>query len=276
MARVLIVGAGYIGLPLANVLRQAQNEVFIIKRRPIELTVDHAIHPIYGDLFDLTDLPNVDAIIYLVSADGREQAFYEKAYIDGPEKIIQLYRNRMPKRFIFGSSTAVYPFTEGEWVDESITLPTASEMNGKILQDAEAQISTFHCDHVIARLGGLYGPGRYHIIDRMRKGEFKMTNHPIYTNRIHQTDCISALQFIFDMLNPESIYNLVDSHPTPVNEIVAWISTKLGVPAPTPSQTTNHFYSKTNKRVSNARLLGAGFEFTYPSYINGYEPLLSE
>jgi nucleoside-diphosphate-sugar epimerase len=273
MARVLIVGAGYIGLPLAHALANTHNEVFIIKRRPVELTINHAIHPIYSDLFDLDELPNVDAIIYLVSADGREEAFYQKAYIDGPDKIMRLYRNRMPKRFIFGSSTAVYPFHDGEWVDESTALPAASEMNGIMLQEAEAQVSTFNCDSIITRLGGLYGPGRYHIVDRMKKGEFKMTEKPVYTNRIHQHDCISALRFIYDMPQPESIYNLVDSDPIPVNELVAWISTKLGVPAPTPSQTTKHFYSKTNKRVSNARLLGEGFEFKYPSFIEGYQAL---
>lgn len=274
MANVLIVGGGYIGKPLAYKLAQAGNRVFVIKRTP-EYFDHKKITSIEQDLFDIEELPSVDAVIYLVSPDTKTPENYERTYIDGPASIWQHYKQRPPKRFIFASSTAVYPFDNACWVDETTILPRAKEMNGVCLQEAEKQIFNFPCDPVVARIGGIYGPNRYYIIDKIKKGDFHMTTSPVYTNRIHQQDCVRALHHIFDLPEPETIYNLVDSSPTTVNELVSWLSTMLGVYSPVPSQASTHFHSKTNKQVSNARLLESLFEFTYPSFREGYEPLLT-
>lgn len=273
MARVLIVGGGYIGKPLAYSLAEEGNRVFVIRRN--DDLYDHGnISLIKSNIFDLKELPDVDAVIYLVSADTKSDICYEAAYINGPDQIWKLYKNNPPKRFIFASSTAVYPFNDGSWVNEATVLPKATEMNGICLQEAEKQIFTFQCDHVIARIGGIYGPNRYYIIDQIKKGRLQMTDHPIYTNRIHKTDCVRALNHLFDLPEVQPVYNLVDSSPTPINELLSWLSTSLGIYSPVPSQTTEHFHSKTNKQVSNARLLETLFEFKYPSFREGYEPLL--
>ena len=101
-----------------------------------------------------------------------------------------------------------------------------------------------------------------------------MTEHPTYTNRIHQTDCVRALHHLFDLPDVMPVYNLVDSSPTTVNELLSWLSTSLGIYSPIPSQAEEYFKSKSNKQVSNVRLLETFFEFKYPSFREGYEPLL--
>ena len=101
-----------------------------------------------------------------------------------------------------------------------------------------------------------------------------MTDKPVYTNRIHRDDCVRSLQHLFNLPEIKSVYNVVDSSPTTVNELLSWLSTTLGIYSPVPSQTNDHFHSKTNKQVSNARLLETLFEFKYPSFREGYEPLL--
>tara|TARA_A100001015_G_C15018146_1_gene726547 strand:+ start:45 stop:875 length:831 start_codon:yes stop_codon:yes gene_type:complete len=273
MARVLIVGGGYIGKPLAYDLAKQGNRVFVVRRS--NDFYDHGnISLIKSDIFDLHELPQVDAVIYLVSADAKTQACYQSAYIDGPEKIWQLCKPYLPKRFMFASSTAVYPFNDGAWVDETTTLPKATEMNGICLQEAEKQILSFSCDPIITRIGGIYGPDRYYIINQIKKGRLHMTDKPVYTNRIHRDDCVRALQHLFNLPEIKSVYNVVDSSPTTVNELLSWLSTTLGIYSPVPSQTNDHFHSKTNKQVSNARLLETLFEFKYPSFREGYEPLL--
>ncbi|MDG2348773.1 MAG: NAD-dependent epimerase/dehydratase family protein [Gammaproteobacteria bacterium] len=273
MARVLIVGGGYIGKPLAYALAKEGNRVFVIRRS--DDLYDHGnISLIKGDIFDLKELPQVDAVIYLISADARSETCYQSAYIDGPDRIWELCKNNPPKRFMFASSTAVYPFNDGSWVDEATILPKATEMNGKCLQEAEKQIFTFQCDQVITRIGGIYGPNRYYVIDMIKKGRLHMTEHPTYTNRIHQTDCVRALHHLFDLPDVMPVYNLVDSSPTTVNELLSWLSTSLGIYSPIPSQAEEYFKSKSNKQVSNVRLLETFFEFKYPSFREGYEPLL--
>lgn len=275
MARVLIVGGGYIGNPLAYALAQEGNRVFVIKRSNDYYDHGH-ISLIKSDLFDLDELPQVDAIVYLVSADDKSKTAYEAAYLDGPAKIWQLCKHNPPKRFIFASSTAVYPFDDGSWVDEATVLPKATAMNGLCLQEAEKHILSLQCDPIITRIGGIYGPKRYYIIDQIKKGRLHMTDKPVFTNRIHQKDCIRALHHLFNLPDVDPVYNLVDSTPTPVNELISWLSTTMGVYSPVPSQATDHFHSKTNKKVSNARLLETLFEFVYPSFREGYESLLDD
>lgn len=273
MARVLIVGGGYIGNPLAYALAQNGNRVFVVKRS--NDFYDHGnISLIKSDLFDLDELPAVDAVVYLVSADEKSKTAYDAAYINGPDKIWQLCQHSPPKRFIFASSTAVYPFTDGSWVNEATVLPKATAMNGLCLQEAEKQALSFQCDSIIARIGGIYGPNRYYIIDQIKKGRLHMTDKPVYTNRIHQKDCVRALHHLFNLPEVHPVYNLVDSTPTTVNELIAWLSTTLGIHSPVPSQTSEHFHSTTNKQVSNVRLLETLFEFKYPSFREGYESLL--
>ena len=274
MAKVLIVGAGYIGKPLAYSLANANNQVFVIKREP-EFFDHDLITLIQSDIFELDELPRVDAIIYLISADAKNAECYQRAYIDGPDHIWKLCQPNPPKRFLFSSSTAVYPFDDGSWVDETTILPKATEMNGQCLQEAEKQIFSLSCDPVIARIGGIYGPNRYYIINQIKQGKLHMTDKPVYTNRIHQIDCVRALHHLYDLPDVKSVYNLVDSNPTTVNELLSWLSTSLGIYSPVPSQTDTYFSSRTNKQVSNARLLETLYEFKYPSFREGYEDLLN-
>ena len=48
-----------------------------------------------------------------------------------------------------------------------------------------------------------------------------MTDKPVFTNRIHQKDCVRALHHLFNLLDVDPVYNLLDSTPTPVNELIS-------------------------------------------------------
>ena len=105
MAKILIVGYGYIGQPLAKSLVSKGNEVVAISRTNKEPTT--GVSTIKADLFELDDLPEVAAVSYLVSADPLSEDMYRKAYIDGPKKIWSLFKRKKPYRFLFASSTSV-------------------------------------------------------------------------------------------------------------------------------------------------------------------------
>ncbi len=274
MAKILIVGYGYIGKPLAKLLASNDNEVWAISRSNAEHI--EGVHHIKEDLFQIETLPPVDAVIYLVSADSHSEQDYVKAYVDGPKHIWSLFKDKKPYRFLFASSTAVYPFNDGRWADEDTELPDATEFNGHILQHAEKHVLNFDCHSICMRIGGIYGPNRHYLVNQLREGTFHPTDHPVYSNRIHQYDCVHAIAHIMDHLAPETIYNLVDHAPTPINEIIAWIQATLGFHSPIPSKTLTPKQYTTNKRVNNQKLLLLRYQFKYPSYREGLSEIFSK
>ena len=84
MAKILIVGYGYIGQPLAKFLVSKGNEIVAISRTNKHYTA--GVTTIKSDIHDLDSLPDVDAVIYLISADAHNEEMYRKAYIEGPKK----------------------------------------------------------------------------------------------------------------------------------------------------------------------------------------------
>ena len=72
---------------------------------------------------------------------------------------------------------------------------------------------------------------------------------------------------------PEPLYLGVDSTPVPGTEVLAFLAGELGLPDPVIVETGSSRGG--NKRVSNQRVLGTGFTFTYPSYREGYRAVLT-
>jgi nucleoside-diphosphate-sugar epimerase len=130
----------------------------------------------------------------------------------------------------------------------------------------------------VLRLGGIYGPGRTRLIDRVRRGLAVCTDGPpLYTNRIHRDDCAGALRHLMTLAEPASLYLGVDHEPAEQCEVLRWLARQLGVSPPRlepPLGSTPRRQS--NKRCSNARLVASGYAFRYPGFRDGYSALLDE
>ena len=126
------------------------------------------------------------------------------------------------------------------------------------------------------RLGGIYGPNRYYLLNQLKSGMLQPTDHPVFSNRIHRDDCVGAISHICDHLAPETTYNIVDQEPTPINEIISWFQASLGVETPIPSESHTPRQFKTNKRVNCEKLLLLKYQFKYPTYREGLSELLSK
>jgi hypothetical protein len=92
---------------------------------------------------------------------------------------------------------------------------------------------------------------------------------------------------------PDPVYLGVDNEPADMGEVLTFLAAELGLPRPasapkeadgapradgTPGGTPSTGAEPSrggNKRCSNARLRGTGFEFLYPSYREGYRAILS-
>ena len=140
--RVLIVGCGYVGLPLGADLVKQGHEVFGLRRSPgaeAELR-SGGIKPLMGDITkpdQLAQLPaSYDWVVNCVSASSGGAEEYREVYLQGMRNLIAWLGAAPPKKFIYTSSTSVYGQNDGSLVKEtSLTEPAAE--TAKVLVETE-------------------------------------------------------------------------------------------------------------------------------------------
>ncbi len=277
MARVLIAGCGYVGSALGEQLVADSHEVWGLRRNP--RTLPPGIHPIEADLAGpdgCEDIPtDIDWIFYLVSPSGSEDALYRRAYIENLQALFDALdrRGQRPKRLLFASSTAVYEQHDGGWVDESS--PTQPErFAGKRLLEAEQLALSSRVPAAVVRFGGIYGPRRTRLIDRVREGRAVYPAEPQFTNRIHRDDCAGVLKHLIELDEPEPIYLGVDREPADQKTVLNWLAGVLGSPEPRLAGPGEARSARGNKRCRNDRLIESGYTFLYPTFREGYRAVL--
>jgi nucleoside-diphosphate-sugar epimerase len=290
MARILIAGCGDLGTTLGCKLYTAGHQVWGLKRQPQNLPA--GIAPLTANLthpHTLTHLPDaLDFVVYSVAATGFNENAYQEAYVTGVENLLHALTKGSPalQRVLFVSSTSVYSQHRGEWVDET-SPATADNFSGRCMRAGEHLIATSPWPGVVIRFGGIYGPGRTRLIESVRNGSATRPHgDPIYTNRIHRDDCVRVLEHLLNLPNPAPVYIAVDDQPVPLAEVLSWLALQVGMPEPplaweSPlkpgaerdgNEVLRH---RASKRCSNARLRASGFQFSYPSYREGYAALLA-
>jgi hypothetical protein len=73
-------------------------------------------------------------------------------------------------------------------------------------------------------------------------------------------------------------YLASDSDPAPRHQVLSFLAQAQGLPAPTLRAATSFEVAEIdqNKRCRNQRLLDAGYQFSYPSYRQGYQAVLAQ
>lgn len=283
--RVLVAGCGYVGSALARALVADGHTAFGLRRRPTGLP--EGVVPVAADLSDpatLRSLPRaLDVIVYAAAADSFSDDAYRRAYVDGPRHLLDalVAAAAQPQRVLFLSSTAVYGQSCGEWVDESSETRPQGFSGARILAGETAmQGGPFAA--TVLRLGGIYGPGRTRLVERVRRGEARLRGGPPhYTNRIHRDDCAGALRHLIGLATPERIYLGVDTEPADERDVVRWLARALGVPEPPLAEpeaapaTPHATRPRGSKRCSSARLIASGYRFSFPTYREGYEDAIA-
>jgi nucleoside-diphosphate-sugar epimerase len=276
----LIAGCGYVGSALGEQLVARGDQVWGLRRDPSGLPT--GIQPIAADLGDpatLSALPGpFDLVFYTAGANEFSDAAYKRAYVDGLRNTLAAIQGSGGAgRVVFTSSTAVYAQDDGSWVDESSpTDPTS--FSGQRVLEGERLLRSTHNDSVVLRLGGIYGPGRTGLIDRVRKGEARRDPADTrYLNLIHRDDIVGALLHVAELEAPAPTYIGVDNEPQNYYALLEWVADEVGVPVPQGSdapQTRGR--PVRNRRCSNKRLVDGGYQFRYPDARNGYRALLQD
>lgn len=270
---VLIAGCGDLGTQAGLYFAGAGQRVVGWRRSAGKLPPQ-----IEGESVDLKgELPSIprdtDVVVIALTADGRSEAAYRATYYDGTANLLDaLARDGVaPRRIVFVSSTAVYGNDDGGWIDES-TPRLPSSATGAVLRETEEMLSNRAPQAVLLRLSGIYGPGRTRLIDQVLNGTVKAGSAPHWTNRIHRDDAAAAIVHIAGLEAPDDAYLGSDREPAMLSDVQEFLATELDVPVPPASAADGA--QATGKRCSNARLTATGFEFTYPTYREGYRAVL--
>jgi nucleoside-diphosphate-sugar epimerase len=282
MANILIAGCGYVGTALGLRLAAAGHMVWGIRRSAEGLPP--GIRHLAADLTapeTLEDLPaGLDVVFYTAAPNGSEEAAYRAIYVDGLRHVLEalLRQHQSPRRVLLTSSTAVYAQSTGEWVDEtSRTEP--QHFTGRRVLEGEKLLLDGPFPATVLRLGGIYGPGRTSLIERVRQGLATCREGPrLYTNRIHRDDCAGALHHLMTLPQPDACYIGVDHEPADYCDLLRWLAAQLGAPMPRieASSGGDSRRHRTNKRCRHDKLIASGYRFHYPTFREGYAALLAQ
>ena len=275
--RVLIVGFGYVGQLLGQLLKADGHTVYGVKRTHQHTLIDQLIQKDIMHLDD-ADLPEIDFVVYCPSSDARDEMAYQKVYADGADHVLSLLEQRAHKpRFIYVSSTRVYEQDHGEWVDETAEC-VGNDPLAKCILAGEARVMRSTLNHKVVRCSGLYGPNRHYLLDALQNGAARLCHSLRFSNRIHTLDCARMLYHMMRIRYNERLYIASDSEPTPINTIVAWLSATTGIALPEMKHddSPEPDDGRSNKKLNNARLLHTGFRFEFSNYRQGFKHILQE
>jgi nucleoside-diphosphate-sugar epimerase len=273
VAKILVVGCGDIGGVLAENLVNDGNDVTGLRRTiPEKKTAVKYLSVDVANTEQVINLSlNFDQVIYILSPESGDIAAYEVVFSKGVDNVLNAFKSKNPTAaFTFVSSSRVYGQQNGEWInEESITTPT--DERGKILVQAERKFLAFNQHTTIVRFSGIYGRSNY-LQNQIINGISIQKAPPYYTNRIHKEDCIGALAFVVEQKSKgrklDSIYIASDHEPATKWDVACYLADKLKVSAPQPL--TRGDEANSNKRLDNARLVSAGYQFKVKSYKQGY------
>ena len=283
--KILIIGCGYVGLPLGKLAVAKGHEVFGVNRsgqRHAELSAA-GIKPLQADITEpqqLQLLPSgFDAAFSLVSSSRGGVEEYRNIFLKGSEEVTRWLRETSPalKKFVFASSSSVYGQTDGSAVKESSPTEPASD-TAQILREAEKFLFEQHRAHgfpaIIARIAGIYGPGRGHLFQQYLKNEARLygTGDRLL-NMIHLEDVAGALWAAQQNGRAGEIYNLVDDEPVAEIHFFRWLSETIGknMPPFSSDSAPPGKRARTQKKVQNRRLkMELGYAFRYPTFRQGY------
>ena len=274
MPRILIAGCGYVGQAAADLYHAAGWAVEGWTRSAESVaTLSAKPYPICE--VDISRRAKVaerrktfDAVIHCASSSGGDAEMYRQVYLDGARNLLETFPG---SKLLFTSSTSVYAQRDGSWVtEESETKPTRE--TSQILLETER--SVLANGGIVARLAGIYGPGRSALLTKFVEGTAIIdAENDRFVNQVHRDDIAAAL---FLLLNRKAegaqIYNVVDDQPILQSECYRWLAQRLNRPLPSIGRSTQERKrGDSNKRVSNANLRALGWTPRYPKFADGME-----
>jgi nucleoside-diphosphate-sugar epimerase len=275
MPRILIAGCGYVGEAAADLFHSAG------------WTVEGWVHsqqsaarlsgkPYVVRLVEISQRAQVskragafDAVIHCVSSRGGDAKIYREIYLNGARNLLETFTTA---KIVFTSSTSVYAQHDGSLVTEESEAKPMRETSRILLETEDLILNN---GGMVARLAGIYGPGRSALLTKFLNGTATIDGeNDRFVNQVHRDDIASAL-FLFLNRTAQQItqvYNVVDDQPILQSECYRWLAQRLNRSLP-PIRKSEQSRKRgdTNKRVSNAKLRRLGWTLQYPTFADAME-----
>jgi nucleoside-diphosphate-sugar epimerase len=262
---LLLIGHGYLGAAVAGRFREAGWRV-----SPVSLNGGEDILACdVADADAVARLPMADAIVHCAASGRGGTDAYQRVYVDGCNNLVSTFPG-VP--LVFTSSTSVYGQTDGSTVTESSPADPDRE-TGKLLLAAENVVLAN--GGFVARLSGIYGPGRSVILRKFLAGEAVIEEDGRrLLNQIHRDDAAAAIHHLVTSGAKPGIYNISDSEPLGQRECYEAMARIFLLPIPRSGpRDLNRKRGWTHKRVSNAKMRATGWEPAFPCYLDAIEAL---
>ncbi len=282
--RVLIVGCGYVGIPLGAELVKLGHEVFGLRRGAdgdAEL-VAAGIKPLAGDITrseDLAALPGpFDWVVNTVSSGKGGEETYRQVYVQGTRNLIEWLGPTALKKYVYTSSTSVYGQTDGSVVKETSPTEPASATSQLLVETEQLLIEAARSRKfpaVVLRVAGLYGPGRGHLFLQYLRDEARIAGKgERIINMIHRDDIVTAIIAALKSGRAGEVDVVADDEPVAQIHFFRWLSETLGKwmpPFASEEENANRKRGLTNKKISNRRLkMELGVTLKHPTFRQGY------
>lgn len=268
MPKVIIAGCGFLGEAAADLfsgtgwdvlgLCATEESASRLADKPYavrvaDITGPMGLEPVWQ---------GADALIHCASSGrGGPEAYY-RVYRDG---LLNLIATIQPRRTLFTGSTSVYAQTDGAAVTEASETQPDRE-TGQILLAAEGV--ALASGGYVARLSGIYGPGRSVLLRKFLAGDARIEGDGgRWINQIHRDDAALAIHHLFTTRAEPGIYNVSDDTPATQREVYGWLADFFQRPLPPEGEPDlNRKRGWTSKRVSNQKLRAAGWAPAFPSF----------
>lgn len=275
--RVLVAGCGFVGERAADQLHALGHEVIGLTHSIESAHRLRAIKPWRVEAADISNRESVeklaanlsggslDAFIHCASSGRGGAEMYQAVYVDGMRHLTGAF----PRAFaLFTSSTSVYPQTKGELVDEE-SFAEPQRDTGRLLREAER--IALEAQGAVARLAGIYGPGRSFILKNLLEGTAAIEGNAgqgRLLNQIHADDAANAVVHMVTS-RLKGIFNVVDDGDLTQRQCLEQLCITFGVNFP-PEREADPGRKRgwSHKRVSNAKLHASGWSLRFPTYLD--------
>ena len=271
----VIIGCGYVGERVGDALQAAGEKVIAVTHSPDSAQRLAGIKPYPVHAADVSDLGSLralaerlpsfpDTVLHCASSSRGGAEMYRKVYVEGSRHLLSVWPEA---HLLFTSSSSVYPQTDGSIVTEESSAQPDRETSRLLREAEDATLASNGC---VARLAGIYGPGRSFVLKSFLQGTAKIEGNNgmgRYLNQIHCTDAGSALTHLL-LHRLTGLWNVVDDQPLSQRDCFTQLAAQFGLPLPpaTPPD-TGRKRAWTHKRLSNAKLKASGWQPHYPTYL---------
>lgn len=245
MDHVLVIGCGYLG-------QRVGAELLALGARVTATTTQRRRLPELrrlGFAAEFLDLERsddsavwgaaYDAALYAVASRREEDPSlpFHTGAIEAASRL-RTQEGRTLERFVFISSTGVYPHRDGSWVDEETAAEPTDERH-QTLRAGERDLLSLARGHgfpaVVLRLGGLYGPGRSPVewlTQPKRKERVLRGGREAFMNWIRVEDAAQAAVLALGKGAPGEVYLATDGEPVPRGDFYRAAAERAGLPPP--------------------------------------------